>query len=67
MEHVNYSRFRNPTPLQDPLLEVIWSPATKSELSYLNIDKELTMRRDLRTENVKFWEQMYKAAFQDDE
>lgn len=47
------------------MLGVIWSPATTSELTYLNIDKELTMRCDLRTENLNFWEQIYKDAFQE--
>jgi len=47
------------------MLDVIWSPATTSELTYLHIDKELTMRCGLRNENVHFWEQIYKAALQE--
>jgi len=47
------------------MLDVIWSPVTTSELTYLNIDKELTMRCGLRTENVNFWEQIYNVALQE--
>jgi cholinesterase len=61
----NFAKTGNPTPGHDSMLDVIWSPATTSDLTYLNIDKELTMRCGLRNENVHFWEQTYKAALQE--
>jgi hypothetical protein len=50
--------FRNPTPDIDPLLGVTWTPVTKTELNYLNIDKELTMQKDLAKDRVAFWEEL---------
>jgi len=44
------------------MLDVIWRPATRSELLYLNIDKEMNMRRNLRGESIKFWEELYKST-----
>jgi len=37
---------------------VTWSPVTKTELNYLNIEKELTMHRDLMKENMDFWDEI---------
>jgi len=50
--------FRNPTPKFDPLLGVIWNPVTKDGLRYLNIDKELTMQKDLLKDRMAFWEEL---------
>jgi len=50
--------FRNPTPKFDPLLGVIWSPVTKGELRYLNIDKDLTMQKDLLKDRMAFWDKL---------
>jgi hypothetical protein len=50
--------YRNPTPEPDSLLGVTWSPVTKTELHYLNIDKELTMHKDLMKENMDFWDKV---------
>jgi hypothetical protein len=44
------------------MLGQTWRPATTSELSYLNISKEMNMRHDLRNESVIFWEEMYKSG-----
>jgi len=52
---INFAKTGNPTPEPDSLLGVTWSPVTKAELNYLNIDKELTMHRDLMKENMDFW------------
>jgi hypothetical protein len=48
--------YRNPTPVDDKLLGVTWNPVTKTELNYLNIDKELTMQKDFMKENMDFWD-----------
>jgi hypothetical protein len=40
------------------LLGVKWDPTTKAEHVYLNIDKELQMRRALFKERMQFWEDM---------
>jgi hypothetical protein len=37
---------------------VKWSPSTRTEHVYLNIDRELQMRRDLFKERMQFWEDM---------
>jgi hypothetical protein len=50
--------FRNPTPETDPLLGISWTPVTKTELHYLNIDKGLTMQKDLAKDRVAFWEEL---------
>jgi hypothetical protein len=50
--------FRNPTPRSDPSLGMIWTPVTKTEQHYLNIDKELTMQKDLAKDRMAFWEQL---------
>jgi hypothetical protein len=48
--------YRNPTPVADKLLGVTWSPVTNMDFNYLNIDKELTMHKDLMKENMNFWD-----------
>lgn len=55
---INFSKTGNPTPEPDSLLEVTWSPVTKTELNYLNIDRELTMHKDLMKENMDFWDKI---------
>jgi competence transcription factor ComK len=49
---------RNPTPEEDSSLEVTWNPVTKTEFTYLNIDKELTVQKDLMKENMDFWDEV---------
>lgn len=53
---INFAKTGNPTPIADKSLGVTWSPITKTELNYLNIDKELIMHRDLMKENMNFWD-----------
>lgn len=43
------------------MLGEIWRPATTSELSYLNISKQLSMHCNLRNESVIFWEEIYRS------
>jgi hypothetical protein len=37
---------------------VRWEPATKSDHVYLNIDRTLSVRRDLFKERLQFWNDM---------
>jgi hypothetical protein len=53
--------FRNPTPRSDPSLEVTWTPVTKTEFHYLNIDKKLTMQKDLAKDRMAFWEDLLSS------
>ena len=55
---------RNPTPIQDPLLNVTWYPVTENEMNYLDIDKELTMKKDLAKERIAFWEELQSTLLQ---
>jgi hypothetical protein len=48
----------DPTPDRDCLLGLKWDPATETEHVYLNVDKELQMKRDLFKERMQFWEDM---------
>lgn len=57
----NFAKTGNPTPGPDHMLDVIWKPATRSELAYLNIDKEMSMCHDLRSESTAFWEEINKT------
>jgi carboxylesterase type B len=53
---------RNPTPEDDPLLNVTWPSYTADEPTYLNIDKELSLQYDLNKERLQFWEDLYKSV-----
>jgi hypothetical protein len=53
--------FRNPTPEPDPSLGVTWTPVTKTDLNYLNIDRNLTMQKDLAKDRVAFWEELQSS------
>ncbi|XP_069675635.1 carboxylic ester hydrolase-like isoform X1 [Periplaneta americana] len=57
----NFAKTGNPTPERDPLVDVIWNPVTKSELHYLNIDKDLSMQKDLAKDRVAFWEDLQSS------
>jgi len=54
--------FSNPTPAEDPLLNVTWAPYTAENPAYLNIDKELSLQQDLNKYRLQFWEDLYKSA-----
>jgi len=43
------------------MLGVTWTPVTKTEHNYLNIDTELTMQRDLAKDRVAFWEELLSS------
>jgi carboxylesterase type B len=53
---------RNPTPAEDPLLNVTWPSYTTDEPIYLNIDDELSLEYDLNKERLQFWEDLYKSV-----
>ncbi|PNF42151.1 Esterase E4 [Cryptotermes secundus] len=57
----NFAKTGNPTPGPDPSLGVTWIPVTETELNYLNIDKELTMQKDLAKDRVAFWEELQSS------
>ncbi|PSN44740.1 hypothetical protein C0J52_10745, partial [Blattella germanica] len=54
----NFAKTGNPTPTNDPLLNVTWDPVTESDFNYLDIDKELVMKKDLAKERIAFWEEL---------
>lgn len=58
----SYYHFRNPTPGPDHVLDVMWKPATTSELVYLNIDKEMSMRHNLRSGSICFWDDINETT-----
>ncbi|PSN44748.1 hypothetical protein C0J52_10738 [Blattella germanica] len=54
----------NPTPEEDPLLNVTWPVFTKDGGDYLDIDKDLTVHRDLHKERLDFWRGLYNTQNQ---
>jgi hypothetical protein len=40
---------------------VTWTPVTGSQISYLNIDKSLSMEADLAKARVEFWEKLHES------
>lgn len=58
----NFAKSGNPTPAEDPLLNVTWAPYTAEKPAYLNIDKELSLQYDLNKHRLQFWEDLYKSA-----
>nr|AIY68351.1 esterase [Leptinotarsa decemlineata] len=52
----NFIKYANPTPSRDPVLEKkIWPKVTPNELNYLDIDHNLSVRKDPRS--YKAWKQ----------
>jgi carboxylesterase type B len=60
MMWTNFAKSGNPTPRPEPLLGVTWTPVTGSQLSYLNIDKSLSMETNLTKTRMEFWEEMHE-------
>ncbi|CAG9863042.1 unnamed protein product [Phyllotreta striolata] len=57
----NFIKTGNPTPHKDPLLQnYIW-PAVNStsNITYLQIDKRLSLHQNYREDQMKFWEKIY--------
>ncbi|XP_071451169.1 juvenile hormone esterase-like [Hetaerina americana] len=58
----NFARTGNPTPISsntDDLIETNWMPLTPTELSYMEIGGDLTMKQALRQERAAIWEDIY--------
>ncbi|PNF42127.1 Esterase FE4 [Cryptotermes secundus] len=58
----NFAKSGNPTPEEDPLLNVTWPSYTTEDPTYLNIDRELSLRNNLNKERLQFWEDLYKSV-----
>jgi hypothetical protein len=50
--------FRDPTPEVNSELTVKWDRITKKNIVYLEIDKEMSMQRDLQKERMALWEEI---------
>ncbi|CAG4952996.1 unnamed protein product [Parnassius apollo] len=50
----------DPTPETSELLPVKWTPVEKDVLNYLDIDKELTMKRRPFHDRMAFWDLFFK-------
>ncbi|CAK1592678.1 unnamed protein product [Parnassius mnemosyne] len=56
----NFVKYGDPTPDTSELLPVKWSPVEKDVLHYLDIDRELTMKRRPFHNRMAFWDLFYK-------
>ncbi|KAI7815370.1 carboxylesterase [Rhyzopertha dominica] len=60
----NFARTGNPTPVADPLLDdVLWPPVehnSNKTLNYLEINSNLTPRRNPKAEAMVFWDNLYE-------
>lgn len=51
----------NPTPEDDSLLQnVRWPQVTSDDFSYLDIGRDLVIKKDLKKDVLQFWDQIYK-------
>lgn len=58
----NFAKTGDPNSKEkDQLLDILWKPATKNELNFLDFDQELTVGVDPDGERLKFWEDIYKG------
>jgi hypothetical protein len=48
-------RFSDPSSEMNSILDVKWDPVKKTDPVYLDINKELSMRRDLLVDRVSLW------------
>jgi len=56
----NFARSGDPNPKsRDPLFSVIWTPAYKNALNFINIDENLTVGVEPEPERMKFWDSVY--------
>ncbi|KAK6170097.1 hypothetical protein SNE40_018574 [Patella caerulea] len=52
----NFAKYGNPNGNDDA--EIVWPEYTISEKAYLNINKDSTVARDIRSEKMDFWNKM---------
>nr|CAD7256568.1 unnamed protein product [Timema shepardi] len=43
-------------------LDVKWSPYTKLDNFFMNIDTKLSLQKDLNKDRMEFWEHLYKEV-----
>ncbi|XP_077284724.1 juvenile hormone esterase-like [Arctopsyche grandis] len=56
----NFSKFGNPTPTVDDVLNVLWKPITSTEINFLNIDFDLELRKDPFKGRFEFWDRIFE-------
>ncbi|XP_046396629.1 juvenile hormone esterase-like [Ischnura elegans] len=56
----NFAKTGNPTPSEDGVDGVKWASYTPSELEYMEIGEELSMKKALRQERVAIWKDIYR-------
>nr|XP_023025748.1 esterase B1-like [Leptinotarsa decemlineata] len=58
----NFAKYGNPTPEKDETLNgVIWKPIESEEVDNIfDINKEVTITKNLECDRVSFWEKMYQ-------
>jgi hypothetical protein len=42
-------------------VSVIWSPVAENEVTYMDIDKKWSMKRDFFKDRMAFWEEIYES------
>ncbi|KAK5641624.1 hypothetical protein RI129_010171 [Pyrocoelia pectoralis] len=58
--HTNFAYTGNPTPRKSELLDnELWSPITPQNNVYMDIDKKLTMKKDLYEERYSVWNSLF--------
>ncbi|KPJ19760.1 Bile salt-activated lipase [Papilio machaon] len=57
----NFAKYGDPTPEISELLPIKWMPITKGALNYLEIDKELTMKKRSYHARMAFWDLYYQT------
>ncbi|XP_018565293.1 venom carboxylesterase-6-like [Anoplophora glabripennis] len=56
----NFAKTKSPTPHQDFLLENISWPTVSSNMTYLDINKEMAIKQHYRNESMMFWKGLYE-------
>uniref|UniRef100_A0A0K8TUP8 Carboxylic ester hydrolase n=1 Tax=Epiphyas postvittana TaxID=65032 RepID=A0A0K8TUP8_EPIPO len=56
----NFAKFGNPTSLKSPVLNTNWIASDATQLSYLTVDKSLSMGSLPNPERIDFWKRIYK-------
>ncbi|PSN48049.1 hypothetical protein C0J52_09112 [Blattella germanica] len=56
----NFAKTGNPTPDNDEL-EVKWNPISKTNASYLNIDRDLSIQSEVNEKRLAFWEEIFES------
>nr|XP_015838482.1 PREDICTED: neuroligin-3 [Tribolium castaneum] len=57
----NFAKFGNPTPSDDdPVLQnTTWPRYQPEDFSYLNIDLDMRVEKNFRSEAMEFWRKLY--------